>query len=67
MPDEKEVDGFADVQNPQGKREDPHDAIHGSPDPGRDPHAPQPLSPEEYARLEKEAREEDEEEEEVTK
>ena len=60
MPDNDKVDGFTDVEQPQteNERQDPHDAIPGSPDPGREPHAPQPLDPDEYARLEKEAREE---------
>ena len=48
-----EVDGFSDVTT-EGS-----DVEVGSPDPGVDPHAPKPLSPEEYAKLQKEAREEE--------
>jgi hypothetical protein len=47
--DESVVDGFSD--SPEG--------TEGEPDPGRDPKAPKPLSPEEYERLKKEAREEE--------
>lgn len=47
IPDE--VDGFSDSQ----------DSNIGEPDPGRPAGAPPPLSPEEYAKLQKEAREED--------
>lgn len=47
IPDE--VDGFSDSQ----------DSTTGEPDPGRPAGAPPPLSPEEYAKLQKEAREED--------
>lgn len=43
------VDGFSDA--PEG--------AEGAPDPGRPAGAPPPLSPEEYARLQKEAREEE--------
>lgn len=43
------VDGFADAQG----------STTGEPDPGRAEGAPEPLSPEEYARLQKEAREEE--------
>ncbi|WP_158409155.1 hypothetical protein [Fimbriimonas ginsengisoli] len=41
------VDGFSDAQN----------SSTGEPDPGRPEGAPPPLSPEEYAKLQKEARE----------
>jgi hypothetical protein len=47
-----EVDGFSDV-TAEGS-----DVEVGSPDPGIDSEAPKPLSPEEYAKLQKEAREE---------
>jgi hypothetical protein len=43
------VDGFTDSQG----------STTGEPDPGRSHDAPPPLSPEEYARLQKEAREDD--------
>jgi len=43
------VDGFADAQG----------TATGEPDPGRAAGAPPPLSPEEYAKLQKEAREDD--------
>ncbi len=46
-----EVDGFSDVTTEGSETE------LGSPDPGFDSHAPKPLSPEEYAKLQKEARE----------
>ena len=49
-----EVDGFSDVTAEDSSTE------VDSPDPGVDPHAPKPLSPEEYAKLQKEAREEKE-------
>lgn len=60
MPDNEKVDGFADVEQQQneGERRDPHDEIPGPPDPGVPQGAQKPLSPEEYAKLEKEAREE---------
>ncbi len=45
------VDGFSDTEGP---------TIVGEPDPGRSKAAAKPLSPEEYARLQKEAREPDE-------
>ncbi len=45
------VDGFSDSK---GDGETPD-----APDKGTDPHAKPPLSPEEYAKLQKEAREED--------
>jgi len=48
-----EVDGFSDV-TAEGS-----EAEVDSPDPGSDPSAPKPLSPEEYAKAQKEAREED--------
>jgi hypothetical protein len=44
------VDGFSDTEGTTST---------GEPDPGRAPGAPKPLSPEEYAKLQKEAREED--------
>jgi len=47
--DETTVDGFSDDA----------DGTVGEPDPGRPAGAPPPLSPEEYARLQKEAREPD--------
>jgi len=56
MPDEP-VDGFSDTKSNNVQTQDPHDAIPGSPDPGVDPHAMPPLSPEERAKLEKEIRE----------
>jgi len=43
------VDGFSDSAN----------STTGEPDPGRAEGAPAPLSPEEYAKLQKEAREPD--------
>jgi len=48
------VDGFSDVTSEGSETE------VDSPDPGADPHAPKPLSPEEYAKAQKEAREEKE-------
>ncbi|RYG44875.1 hypothetical protein EON79_13955 [bacterium] len=45
------VDGFSDTQS----------GTTGEPDPGRPSDAPKPLSPEEYAAAQKEAREPDEE------
>lgn len=42
------VDGFSDTEG---------QTHTGEPDPGRGRNAPPPLSPEEYARLQKEARE----------
>jgi|GEM_PF-3266757 len=47
-PTDQPVDGFSDTQG---------DTNVGEPDPGRPEGAGQPLSPEEYARLQKEARE----------
>jgi hypothetical protein len=49
-----EVDGFSDVTAEGSTTE------VGSPDPGVAGDAPKPLSPEEYAKLQKEAREEKE-------
>ena len=49
-----EVDGFSDVTAEGSTPE------VDSPDPGADPHAPKLLSPEEYAKAQKEAREEKE-------
>jgi len=48
--DNSVVDGFTDSAG----------STTGEPDPGRSAAAPKPLSPEEYARLQKEAREPDE-------
>ena len=45
------VDGFSDTEGTTDV---------DSPDSGRSPDAPKPLSPEEYAKLQKEAREENE-------
>jgi len=47
-----EVDGFSDVTGEGSTTE------VDAPDLGTDPAAPKPLSPEEYAKLQKEAREE---------
>jgi hypothetical protein len=49
-----EVDGFSDVTSEGSETE------VGSPDPGVEAGTPPPLSPEEYAKLQKEAREENE-------
>lgn len=50
--DNSVVDGFTDSAG----------STTGEPDPGRSAAAPKPLSPEEYAKLQKEAREPDEKE-----
>jgi len=47
--DNNVVDGFTDTK----------EGTTGEPDPGRPQGAPKPLSPEEYAKLQKEARESD--------
>ncbi len=49
IPTDETVDGFSDSEN----------GTTGEPDPGRPAGAPKPLSPEEYAKLQKEAREPD--------
>jgi hypothetical protein len=48
IPTDEPVDGFSDTQG---------ETTTGEPDPGTAPGAKAPLSPEEYARLQKEARE----------
>jgi hypothetical protein len=59
MPDEP-VDGFSDVQQGEDSG-DTKEQIPGSPDPGHEQGAPDPLDPDERARLEKEINEGDQE------
>jgi hypothetical protein len=56
MPDEKEVDGFSDSQ---GEKQGEQERRPAPPDPGAAPDAEAPLSPEEYAKEQREARQEE--------